>query len=98
MRIDLENRTNDYMLYFSAPWCAPCKHLRPIMEKLSDDHDDVDIFYVDVDDNQELAMEHRVMAVPTVKFFVAESEVASLTGLQPETKYNALIQEHYYEV
>lgn len=97
MRTDIENLDNDYILYFSAPWCAPCKHLKPVMENLSEKYKEVDIFYVDIDKHQELAVEHRIMSVPTVKFLVSGDSVESLTGLRPEQHYEALIQEIYYE-
>ena len=50
-------------LYFSAPWCGPCKMFGPIMERVSTK---VNVQKVNVDENQDLAMQYSVRSVPTV--------------------------------
>ncbi len=50
-------------LYLSAPWCGPCKMFGPIMERVSTK---VNVQKVNVDENQDLAMQYSVRSVPTV--------------------------------
>ena len=39
------------ILQFSAAWCGPCKVLKPIMEKLSDEFKDkANFYYADIDE------------------------------------------------
>ena len=40
------------ILQYSASWCAPCRALKPIMEKLSDEFKDkANFYYADIDDS-----------------------------------------------
>lgn len=50
-------------LYFSAPWCGPCKMLGPKMKKVAET---VDVEKINVDENPELAQERLVRNIPTV--------------------------------
>ena len=50
-------------LYFSAPWCGPCKMFGPVMERVSTK---VNVQKVNVDENQDLAMRYSVRSIPTV--------------------------------
>jgi thioredoxin 1 len=72
---------------FSAPWCAPCKRLEPILEQLSREWEGKAAFVkVNVDDSPELAMKYHVMSVPTVIMFREGKETARLVGLQTREK------------
>ena len=57
------------ILDFYADWCGPCKMLSKILEQL-----DVNILKINVDENEELAKEYRVMSIPNL-FFVKDGEV-----------------------
>lgn len=50
-------------LYFSAPWCGPCKMFGPVMEQISQE---IPVEKINVDENTELAMQYSVRSVPTV--------------------------------
>ena len=81
---------------FSAEWCAPCKHLTPIVEKIAKDYDGKAIVaHVDVDNAQQTAVKFRVMSVPTVMFFKDGEVQDQSIGLVPEsvltTKIDALL-------
>ena len=57
------------MIDFSAVWCGPCQILAPVMEKLAEQYDGKAVVAkVDVDEQRELAIQYRVMSVPTVLF------------------------------
>ena len=51
---------------FSATWCGPCQMLAPILEEMSSEQK---IIKIDVDENQDLAKEFQVKAVPTTFIF-----------------------------
>lgn len=57
------------ILYFTATWCPPCKKIAPVFEKLSKDFSNTTFVKIDIDDNRELAEEHRISSVPTFKAF-----------------------------
>lgn len=50
-------------IYFSAPWCAPCRLLGPKMEKVAEQ---VPVEKYNVDENQELARNFSVRSIPIV--------------------------------
>ena len=57
------------MIDFSAVWCGPCQILAPVMETLADRYEGKALVAkVDVDEQRELAIQYRVMSVPTVLF------------------------------
>jgi thioredoxin 1 len=50
-------------IYFSAPWCGPCRLLGPKMEKVAEQ---VMVEKYNVDENQELAKNFSVRSIPIV--------------------------------
>ena len=57
------HNTNSNMkkfIYFSAPWCGPCKTYGPIISQLS-----VPVEKINIDETKELAMQFNVRSVPT---------------------------------
>ena len=75
------------LVEFSAPWCAPCKRLEPLLEQLSQEWEKKVAFVkANVDESPDLAMKYQVMSVPTVIMFSAGKENARLVGLQTREK------------
>jgi len=54
---------------FWAPWCAPCLLLTPIIEELEKEMEGVVFAKLNVDDNQEIAIEFGIMSIPTLMIF-----------------------------
>ena len=73
-------------LYFSAPWCAPCRMLGPTMEKVS--AEGIEVVKVNIDTEEDLTMEYTVRSVPTV-VLVDDSgkEFARTVGAQQLNHY-----------
>ena len=59
------------LFYFTASWCRPCQKIKPLIEKISDgvDPKKLEIYKVDIDDNDELALELKVKSIPTFYLF-----------------------------
>lgn len=51
---------------FYADWCGPCQMQGPIIDKVASENDSFKIGKVNVDEQQELAMEYSVMSIPTI--------------------------------
>ena len=80
---------------FWADWCAPCKALAPILEKVAEKHEDsVKIAKLNVDENQDIAMRYQITGIPTVKFFKDGKEVETIIGLQTQGVYEELISKY----
>ena len=66
------------IIYFTAPWCGPCKALAPRMEKLSLD---IPIHKVNIDNDMEKSTHYGVRSVPTlIKVDQQNNEISRLVG------------------
>ena len=90
---EVEQAEGLVLVDFWAERCPPCKALAPILHQLEEEMGDkVKIAKVDVDSNQQLAMDHGVQGIPTVKLFKGGEEVKAWVGLVPKTVYAEAIE------
>ena len=82
----LEN-SGTVLVDFWANWCGPCRMLGPVLEQLAADRPDVTVAKVDVDEQRELAIQYRVMSVPTVIFLKDGKEVDRKIGVREPVEY-----------
>lgn len=54
---------------FWAAWCGPCMMLSPLVDEFAENHPEIKVCKLNVDDNQELAMEYKIMSIPTLLVF-----------------------------
>ncbi|MCX7970630.1 MAG: thioredoxin family protein [Negativicutes bacterium] len=66
---------------FFATWCGPCKAQEPELEAFAGKWDGK-VVKVDIDNQRELARQHRVRSVPTLIYFAGGSEEKRMVGLQ----------------
>lgn len=79
---------------FWAAWCGPCKMMAPIVEELSGEMDGVTIAKVDVDQNQELAMQHNILSIPTFVIYKAGQVVDQFSGALSKETLRERIERH----
>ena len=54
------------LLDFWATWCGPCQMLSPVVDAIGEEREDIKVGKVNVDEYQELAMQFRVVSIPTL--------------------------------
>jgi putative thioredoxin len=77
---------------FWAPWCGPCKSLKPVLEKLAAEYGGKFLLAkINSDDNQELAARYGVRGIPSVKAFINGEPVDEFSGALPEAEVRAFL-------
>jgi putative thioredoxin len=82
---------------FWAPWCGPCKTMKPIFEKVSEEYrgnnSEIQLYTLNVEENKEFAAELGIRAIPTVKTFSGGEQKYSSPGMLDEGRIKELASE-----
>jgi thioredoxin 1 len=70
---------------FWAEWCGPCHAVAPVLDKIVEEHDDLVLVKVNIDEEQELASRYGVMSIPTMILFRDGEPSAAVIGAQPKS-------------
>ncbi|MGH7032725.1 MAG: thioredoxin [Stellaceae bacterium] len=77
---------------FWAPWCGPCKHLGPALEKaVRDAKGAVRMVKVNIDENPELAQQMRIQSIPAVYAFKDGRPVDGFVGALPDSQVKQFV-------
>lgn len=94
---------------FTATWCGPCKLVAPLIDKLAGEYGNasaqtasaqgtnaqqpVNIFKLDLDNNQAVAKRYGVKGIPTVMFFKGGELQETLVGVQTYEAYSEVVSK-----
>lgn len=79
---------------FYATWCGPCKATAPNVEKIAEEYDGkVDVYKVDVDQQQELAAVFGVQSIPTILFIPKTGTPAKNVGAMGYAQLKEAVNE-----
>ncbi len=67
------------VLRFTASWCGPCKMLAKNLENINTN---IPIEVVDIDENNEIAIDYGIRGVPTLVMLDGNTEMKRLVGMQ----------------
>ena len=74
------------LLDFWAAWCGPCRMVLPIVEEIAEEHPEIKVGKVNVDEQQELAAQFQVMSIPSL-FVVKDGKVVNQAmGAMPKDR------------
>jgi thioredoxin 1 len=79
--IKLTTTSEVVLVDFNAPWCAPCKKMKPILSEIEKEMPEVKIHTLSVDQNKELAQAHNIEVLPTLIVYKAGKEVWRHEGI-----------------
>jgi putative thioredoxin len=86
------SKSTPVVVDFWAPWCAPCRVLKPILEKLAAEYGGLfKLAKVNSDENQEIAAAYGIRSIPDVMAFKDGKPDSHFLGAVPESQVRAFI-------
>jgi thioredoxin 1 len=80
---------------FWAEWCGPCRMIAPVLDELADSMDGkVQIAKLNVDENQEIAVNYQVQSIPTLILFKNGQIADRVMGAVPKAALEQFIERN----
>lgn len=82
------------LIDFYADWCGPCKMMSPVIEEIAEEVGDrVKVGKVNVDQNQDLAMEYGIMSIPTIVIIKNGKVEKSFVGVRDKSEIKDALKQ-----
>lgn len=78
---------------FWATWCGPCRMVSPLVDEIADEHPEIKVGKINVDEQPELAAQFQVMSIPTLMVVKNGQITQRVVGARPKSQILALVQE-----
>ena len=89
----LKQSSKPVVVDFWAPWCGPCRMVKPTLEKLAQEYDGrVDFWEINADESQDLLRTLKVYGIPTLIAYENGSEKVRYVGAKPASVLKSLFE------
>ena len=89
---EVVNSEKPLLVDFWAEWCGPCKAIAPILDDISKDYDGkLIVAKINIDENQKVAAQFAVRAIPTLIIFKDGNFEADKKGALSKSQLTAFI-------
>lgn len=78
---------------FYADWCGPCKMVAPILEELSNEYENLVIYKVDTEVEQELSAVFQIRSIPSMLFIPLDKQPMMQAGALPKSTLKEIIEK-----
>ena len=79
---------------FDAPWCAPCRAQKPIIDALKKNYQGkAAVKKINIDDNRDIALHLGIQSIPTIILFNEGREMNRFIGVQTEETLNRALKK-----
>ena len=89
---EVKNSDKPVLLDFYADWCGPCRMVAPILHEIAEERPDVIVGKINVDQEEELAMQFGVYSIPTLVVMKNGEIVRQVSGARPKAQILALLE------
>ena len=80
---------------FWAPWCGPCKMFGPVVEEVAKEFEGkVHVAKINVDENPNISVNHKVSSIPTIILFKKNQEIERSVGYKTKNDIKKIIEKH----
>jgi thioredoxin 1 len=78
---------------FWAEWCNPCRVMNPVIERIKEKRNDIEVVKINVDENQELARKYQIRSIPTLVVFKEGVPIWRNSGVLNEDMINHSLKQ-----
>ena len=72
-------------------FCGPCRMVGPVLEEIAEEHSDIKVGKINVDEEQELAAQFQIMSIPTL-MVVKDGKITEKTmGARPKAQILSML-------
>lgn len=90
---EVVNSDRPVLVDFWATWCGPCRMVSPLVDEIANEHPEIKVCKINVDEQPELAAQFQVMSIPTLMVVKNGQITQRVVGARPKAQILALVQE-----
>jgi len=88
------NSGEKIIVEFWAPWCGPCRIMKPGFEKIAEQNkSNVKMYTMNIDENRDAAVGLGIRSIPTTKIFNSGETIETRVGVLSEQQINGMLKD-----